>query len=240
MSQEIIRIIEQNNELVVSSREVAKNFGKQHKNVIRDIENILKDLGVSSKMSTPMFIETTYIQEQNKQEYKEYLITKKGFTLLAMGFNGSKAMEFKLKYIEAFEKMEKALREQQSKPMLPQTYIEALYALAKSEEEKLMLQPKAEYHDKVLSSEGTLTAGNIAEELGMTTIAFNKLLHELGIQYKDQQKKWRLYAKYKDCGYMTTVTRFINEEKTKTKVEYRWTEKGRKFIIEHLQELGLA
>ncbi len=218
MSHELIKIItRENSELVVSSREVAENFGKAHKNIIRDIENILKEFGSSDLSHEILFIETTY--DNRGKEYKEeYLMTEEGFTMLAMGFTGSKAMRFKYEYIKAFKAMREHIQKQQQSA-LPQTYLEALEALVASEKEKLVLQPKAEYHDKVLSSEGTLTAGNIAEELGMTTIAFNKLLHELGIQYKDQQKKWRLYAKYKDCGYMTTVTRFINEEKTKTNVE---------------------
>ena len=57
-----------------------------------------------------LFIETTYKNEQNKQWYKEYQLTRDGFSLLVMGFTGKKALAWKLKYIEAFNKMEKALR----------------------------------------------------------------------------------------------------------------------------------
>src|SRR5699024_2698036 len=56
--------------------------------------------------------ETTYIHPQNKQEYREFLMNRDGFTLLAMGFTGKKALEWKLKYIEAFNKMEQHIKEQ--------------------------------------------------------------------------------------------------------------------------------
>lgn len=120
--------------MIVSSREVAENFEKEHKNVLRDIENIMEALkntdnpklgggsnlsipsktleyGESSKLSS-LFIEGKYTtKEANGVHYKEYLLTRDGFTLLAMGFTGQKALEWKLKYIEAFNKMEKALKE---------------------------------------------------------------------------------------------------------------------------------
>lgn len=95
-------------QLVVSSRDIAIDFEKEHKNVIRDIENIIKEDG--SILSIPLFIETQYQHHQNKQWYKEYLLTRDGFSLLVMGFNGSKALKWKLKYIEAFNQMEQTLK----------------------------------------------------------------------------------------------------------------------------------
>ena len=58
-----------------------------------------------------MFVETIYVNEQNKQEYPMFIMNRDGFTLLAMGFTGEKAMRFKLDYIAAFNAMEKALKE---------------------------------------------------------------------------------------------------------------------------------
>jgi phage regulator Rha-like protein len=56
-----------------------------------------------------MFFKTSYIHPQNKQSYTEYLMNRDGFTLLAMGFNGKKALTWKLKYIAAFNEMEQKL-----------------------------------------------------------------------------------------------------------------------------------
>lgn len=99
-----------NGVLVVSSRQVAEDFGKAHRNVIQGIEEVKK--GVAEK-SADLFIETEYQHPQNKQWYKEYLLTRDGFSLVVMGFTGAKALQWKLKYIEAFNKMEEALGSQQ-------------------------------------------------------------------------------------------------------------------------------
>lgn len=106
---EDIKLIKQNGQVVVSSRKIAENFEKEHRNVLQSIEEIKK--GVAEK-SADLFIESKYQHPQNKQWYREYLMTRDGFTLLAMGFNGTKALEWKLRYIEAFNKMETVLKEQ--------------------------------------------------------------------------------------------------------------------------------
>ncbi|WP_129600471.1 Rha family transcriptional regulator [Anaerophilus nitritogenes] len=104
-----------NDEAVASSRVIAEKFDKRHDNVIRDIEKLIE--GIPKIEETPVhryFIKTNYIHEQNKQRYKEYLMTRDGFTLLAMGFTGAKALKWKLKYIKAFNRMEKFIREKLS------------------------------------------------------------------------------------------------------------------------------
>ena len=109
--KELISIKNHEGEMVVTSREVAENFEKRHADVIEKIEEFIK---TENSVMTKMFIESSYKAGTGKS-YKEYLLTRDGFTLLAMGFTGSKAIEWKLKYIDAFNKMEQALKEQ-SKP----------------------------------------------------------------------------------------------------------------------------
>lgn len=104
----LINVTNQDGVLVVSSREVATNFEKRHDHVIRDIDNLIDVMG-SPQNWADLFIPSAYTHEQNKQEYKEYLLTKDGLTLLAMGFTGKKALDWKLKYIDAFNKMEQTL-----------------------------------------------------------------------------------------------------------------------------------
>lgn len=100
-----------NNQIVVSSLQIAEKFEKEHRNVVRDIENIIVQMGMLKNEHTQeMFKETTYIHEQNKQIYKMYLMNRDGFSLLVMGFNGKNALEWKLKYIEAFNSMEQRLK----------------------------------------------------------------------------------------------------------------------------------
>lgn len=106
----LVKIIDRNKEevLMVSSREVAEDFEKRHDHVLEAIEELQK--GLPENSGDHLFIATSYIHPQNKQEYKEYLLTRDGFSLLVMGFTGQKALEWKLKYIAAFNEMEKELR----------------------------------------------------------------------------------------------------------------------------------
>lgn len=94
------------NEAVCSSLDVAKKFGKRHDNVIRLIGGLLKN-----EETHKMFKATHYVEEQNGQTYQMYLMNRDGFSLLVMGFTGKSALEWKLKYIEAFNKMESIIRE---------------------------------------------------------------------------------------------------------------------------------
>lgn len=102
----------QDNQAVADSRVVAERFEKQHKNVIQTIEK----LKAENPALRNLFYETEYKVPGNNKSYKMYLMNKKGFALIVMGFTGSKAMEWKIKFFDAFEAMEKALKE---KPQLP-------------------------------------------------------------------------------------------------------------------------
>lgn len=101
-------------QVVVSSRVVAERFEKRHSDVVRAIENKVESLTTQNCEVKNLFIESTYTHNGN--DYKEYLLTRDGFTFIVMGFTGAEADKWKLKYIEAFNKMEQALKEQQSNP----------------------------------------------------------------------------------------------------------------------------
>lgn len=105
----------QNGQVLTNSLLIAEKFGKEHQHVLRDIRTLIE--GMSEIGDTPMFVESTYINEQNKQKYPIFIMNRDGFTLLTMGFNGKKALKFKLEYIAAFNAMEKALKEQQNKKL---------------------------------------------------------------------------------------------------------------------------
>lgn len=100
-------------EVVVSSRQVAEHFEKEHRTVLRNIDEIIT---AQNCALTPMFHETTYIAGTGKN-YKMYLMNRDGFTLLAMSFTGAKALDWKIKYINAFNEMEKQLKTGNAKPL---------------------------------------------------------------------------------------------------------------------------
>ena len=106
---QLIEIKNKEGQLVVSSRQIARDFGKNHRDILKAIDDLISQMGVA-KNYADLFILSKYVQEQNKQTYREYLITRDGFSLLVMGFTGNKALEWKLKYIEAFNKMEKTIK----------------------------------------------------------------------------------------------------------------------------------
>lgn len=101
-----IVITNANGQLTTSSLGIAEKFGKQHKHVIEAIEN----LKAENSALKNMFIDGVYKVDGNNRNYKCYDITRDGFSLLVMGFTGKKALEWKLKYIEAFNLMEQKIR----------------------------------------------------------------------------------------------------------------------------------
>lgn len=103
--KDIVVMRNNDGELVVTSRQVAEDFGKQHQHVTQAIENLISE----NSLLKSMMMESEYTTERGRK-YKEYLLTRDGFSLLVMGFTGSRALEWKLKYIEAFNKMEQAIK----------------------------------------------------------------------------------------------------------------------------------
>jgi Rha family phage regulatory protein len=96
-----IHIFDRGSQLWTTSVDLARNFGKRHDNVIRDIVN----LTIPDEFRLLNFEESSYLNEQGKGQ-SMYEMTRDGFTLLAMGFTGKKAMRWKIKYIAAFNVME--------------------------------------------------------------------------------------------------------------------------------------
>lgn len=252
-----IKFYNKNNILTVSSLEVAKNFGKEHKNVIQAIENIKAE----NSAVTTMFIESTY-QAGTGKNYKYYEITRDGLSLLVMGFTGKKALEWKLKYIRAFNLMEAKLKEilsSQTQSVQPQTSKEddLILSIVKSNsipERALALneytelvkkplletintqqeiiqeqQPKVEYHDEVLNKDDLMNISVIAKDLCITAKKLNNILHNNRVIFK-QGSSWLVYAEYSwliDEHYAD----YKSYNNDKYPPQLKWTEKGRKWII---------
>lgn len=109
-----------NDQAVTSSLLIAEKFGKEHKNVMQSIRNLIGGTAENSAIAE-MFSESRYLNEQNKEQ-PMVLMNRDGFTLLAMGFTGKKAMQFKLEYIKAFNSMEAQIKASQK----PKSQLEIL------------------------------------------------------------------------------------------------------------------
>ncbi|MBF0629556.1 MAG: Rha family transcriptional regulator [Magnetococcales bacterium] len=96
-----------NGRLVTTPLDVAGHFGKKHKNVLQNIEHIQEY--VPEEFWRLNFQPSTYLDERGKEQ-PCYTITRDGFALLAMGFTGREAMEWKIRFLETFNRMEQALR----------------------------------------------------------------------------------------------------------------------------------
>ena len=106
-----IELIVEHDKPMASSLQVAKHFGKAHDNVLRDIRQLLND--IPKEWSSINFEDTNISNDLGYAIRQDpiYLMTRDGFTMLAMSFTGKKAAQWKIKYIEAFNAMEAGLRQ---------------------------------------------------------------------------------------------------------------------------------
>lgn len=155
-----------NGQVVVSSRQIADDFEKRHDHILRDIE--LLKVNLTPQNWGMLFIESEYRNENNRI-FKEYLLTRDGFSLLVMGFTGQKALEWKLKYIEAFNKMEKMLIEKAPSYQIADPIERAKAWIQEQEEKKALeghieeLRPKALFADSVTASKTSILVGDLAK-----------------------------------------------------------------------------
>lgn len=192
---------------VTSSLNVAETFGKNHNHVLRDIDSFKE--GVQNW--TDLFQETTYTHEQNKQEYRMYLMNRDGFTLLAMGFTGKEALQFKLQYINAFNQMEK---EQQPKQLSP-SELALLHA-----QNMVALERKQAAQDNRIEKIET-EQQNISEIIGLTVVEWRKkvtsILNRIALAQGGyemfQQIKNESYKILEERGKCNLSLRVINKQK---------------------------
>lgn len=182
-------VIMHNQQAVTSSLQVAETFEREHKHVMETIKN----LTVENSAVKNFFHETTYSNSRGR-EYPMFLMNRDGFTLLAMGFTGSKALQFKLKYIEAFNTMEKQLINQiQPNYHLPQNFKEALIMLAESVDENEQLKAEIENNkEKVVLANAITTSDE-----GLMIEAAAKYMRQNGVNIgRDRLFKWLRNREY--------------------------------------------
>lgn len=220
---------------------VAQSFGKQHQHVIRSI----KDLQTSVQNWTELFEESSYKDSYGRDQVM-YVMNRDGFTLLAMGFTGDRAMEFKVKFLQAFNAMEKMLTSDDYILMRSQQILQRKAELLAQqvqmlegektflEQENKILAPKAQYTDDVLQSRETYTFEQMAKQLNFRSVQkFTQTLVEKKICYK-RSDTYMLYAEYSGQGYTTPRThKWVRSDGSIGSRTYTvWTERGRMFLHE--------
>lgn len=205
-------VILKNNQAVTSSLQVAEAFEKEHKVVLKAIDGLREGL---AQNYANYFWDDTYTHPSNNRSFRMVYMNRDGFSLLGMGFTGQKAMDFKIKYIDAFKFMEKQLMNQYQ---VPATYSEALRLAADLEERNGQLLLENEMQAQVLAA-----------------YKLNQILAEEKVQRK-VNNQWILFRKYMSQGYTKSET--INIERhgmPDVTMQTKWTQKGRLFIHEILQ-----
>ena len=205
----LVKIV--NNQPVTSSLQVAEVFEKEHKVVLKAIDDVIE--GVAQNYAD-LFMEDTYIHPQNKQRYRQIIMTKKGWTLVAMGFTGKKATQFKLDYINAFDEMEAQIKSQLDTSNLSpelQMFNGLFQSLAKQELATKQLETKVD---------------NISEIVALNTTDWRKDSQKLIRRMAQNQGGFGAYQEINNLIYEET------ERRAGANLKQRLTNKRRRMADE--------
>lgn len=198
-------VIMHDKQVVTTSLVLAEVFEKKHQHVLRDID-ALKDVSNFGQM----FFESNEPDSYGRNR-RIYFMNRDGFTLIAMGYTGSKAMEFKLKYIEAFNQMEKKIKEE-TQFRLPTNLAEMstmFYSVMKDQDKKIEKQnEKVEY----LMNLSGLTSPRNKE---LTKARNKKIIQVCGgsesNSYKDKSLRSKLYNElFKSYRHRFDVNQYVD------------------------------
>lgn len=251
---------------------IAEKFEKRHADVLRDIDNLLKSLKVSLsnfavRNSELLFIESDYLNRG--KTYKKYEMNRHAFSLLVMGFTGSKALHWQIKFNNAFYQMETKIKE--LAPKLPQTKLEWIEFSLIQEKENIQLQienkqkdekiendkPKVDYMEHVFfkadDNKNILDDKKEALTVGATAnIFYDEYKYKIGqnylfkfirfLEHFQKNNYNRPYQIYLDKGFYLVQENYI-ESKGKFIPQPLITKKGRVYLFKQLklfiEEYGL-
>ena len=210
-------ILTGNEELTMSSREIASLLDKQHSHIKVSAERMAEKGTIALRGSK--FV-------HNGNEYEEYLFGKRDSMILV----AQNSPEFTAAIVDRWQELES-----KQTPQLPQTMSQALQLAADQAKQLEEQAPKIEYHDKVLNTANGLTTTETAGELNMSAIKLNRLLKDSNVPRK-LGSRWVLTVSAMGNEYATENTHITDDGKTRHSM--KWTEKGRKFIHELITPLG--
>ena len=192
-----------------------------------------------------------HVDEEDKTQNESFTVN--GTALMLINESGLYSLILKSKLLNARKfkrwvtsEVLPTIRKTGSYTNVPQSFAQGLRLAADLEEKNQLLEqqiaeyePKISYLDMILSSTDTVATSQIATDYGMSAIALNKLLNELGVQHK-VSGQWILYRKHMNQGYTKSHTSEIPKADGGVKVvmNTKWTQKGRVFIYNLLTAEG--
>jgi phage regulatory protein, rha family len=201
----VVQVAVHDGKPTVTSLQVAEAFGKEHKEVLRDIRNLKVSKGFDERNFAPV----KYYD--SKGESRPMLrMTRDGFMILAMGYTGAKAMALKEAYIAEFNRMEAELANRPY-PALPDftdpaaaaiAWAEQYKAKALAEQQLALAAPKAEVYDAVVADR-RLTLNAFCRRLrGVNLLKVKESLLACGVLYRSVGGRvYRVYAKYRNTHF---------------------------------------
>ena len=257
----IIKQINQSTSGLVIPDDVKDDYHRgdrtQYKYLSEKTQNILFDFCFNNNTGSKYTIHESSYKDAKGEDRNMYELNKKACLLLSSGYD----VNLRAKIIDRWEELEiKARANMISLPDFTDP-AEAAMAWAKEYKEKKVLaienkkleeeniQLAAEnqelkhdknYLDLIMRSKALLTISQIAQDYGMSGKALNKQLAQMGIQYSINGQSI-LYAKYKDCGYVSSRSIDITRADGRPDVvlHTEWTQAGRKFLYEELKKQGI-
>lgn len=238
---ELIKISSnENDEQVVSARDLHKGLGLKKRFSVWWEQNSKQLIEHEDFMGVPGGTPITNGNGRT-QILDDYFLTIDTAKHLAMQSQTEKGREYRTYFIQVEKAwnspdmvMKRALQIADKRVIALQNENNQLQLETSVQKQQIAeLQPKASYYDWVLQTKGLLAISVIAKQYGKSAQWLNKLLHELGIQYK-QGKVWLLYQKYAEQGY--TKTNFAPDDAERLHPHTYWTQKGMLFIYETLKK----
>ena len=175
--------INQNGQPVASSRDIAEHFEKEHRNVLRDIDDLRKDVLNFEQMFFSVEIPDSYGRPQ-----RAYLMNRDGFSLLVMGFTGKSALEWKLKYIDAFNRMEAQIKKPQLSPA--EQLLAQAQLMVEQERRLKALENRAERTEQTMQKTLDIFSAPAVSPDDWTS-AMNHQINTLVEQYGGNHRKFR-------------------------------------------------
>jgi len=200
-TDEQIEVKEQDGKSVVCSVEVAEHYEKRHDNLMQAINRLLSMSDACKKM----FFAGTYTNSAN-HEYPCYFMTRDGFSILTMGFTGQKALEWKVKYINAFNKMEHAILSHMDSYQIEdpvkraQRWIEEKQAAMEVQKKLDVAAPKAETYDQICTARVSNSFTEAAKLLGVKRSSMIEQLERHEYLYRNKHNVLIPYARYAEAG----------------------------------------